>query len=65
MQRELSTIVACLKCKVENKINEIMEEVENGYLHLRCVSDDEKEKDAGTVVELLVNDDLSVKSEGR
>jgi hypothetical protein len=63
----LSTIVACAKCGVENKVHELMKEVEGRYFHLHCVSDSDTKKAAETVKvhELFIEDDLSVKSEGR
>jgi hypothetical protein len=62
----LSTIVACAKCKHPNAIHEMMYEDGNNYYHVRCASDGDTKKAAETKVHTLhLNDDLSVKSEGR
>lgn len=62
----LSTIVKCAKCKRENAINEGMLQDGDNYYHRQCVSDVDKEKSEETkIYTVKINDDLSVKSEGR
>ena len=62
----LSTIVKCAKCKRENAINESMLQDGDNYYHRECVSDDDKDKVEETkIYTVKINDDLSVKSEGR
>lgn len=63
-----STILICAKCKQPSGIYEQMlkEFDRDAFYHCACVSDDDKEKPTETKVhELLLTDDLKVKSEGR
>lgn len=63
-----STILYCAKCKQPSGIYEPMlkEYDRDAYYHGDCVSGNDKEKPTETKVhELVLTDDLKVKSEGR
>lgn len=61
-----STVCKCKKCGCETGVYEAHYQEGDNHFHLDCVSDGgEKQATETKVHELLVEDDLSVKSEGR